>query len=206
VLVEPIVNENEHVLVDEKLPFSNHQLLKSYEIKQKELTLQQQLNRSTALPDLSLGYFNQTLIGTQQIKGTDVYFDGSKRFQGFQAGVSLPICNIATKRKNQALDVEKSQNSFEKEGVQMRLENEYLRRYKSFVSLQNRSKSFQDEVLKNNKQLKSKSYLAYQNGELSQIEWLYTQQLVLNSELEYIELDNEKTQEYIYLTWLKNQN
>ncbi|MBI2258924.1 MAG: CusA/CzcA family heavy metal efflux RND transporter [Flavobacteriia bacterium] len=206
VLVEPILGDNVLVLVDEKLQFSNHQLLKTYENKLNELNLQQKSNRSASLPDISFGYFNQTLIGTQQINGTDVYFDGSKRFQGFQAGVSVPIINIATKRKNQAINVEKSQISIEKEGVQLRLENEYLHRYKSFISLQNRTKSYQDEILQNNKQLKSKSNLSYQNGEISQIEWLYTQQLLLDSELEFVELENEKTKEYIYLIWLKNQN
>jgi cobalt-zinc-cadmium resistance protein CzcA len=42
-------------------------------------------------PDLSLGYFNQSLIGTYRIGGQDQFLDGRRRFSGFQVGVALPL-------------------------------------------------------------------------------------------------------------------
>jgi heavy metal efflux system protein len=47
--------------------------------------------RSNIMPDLNLGYFNQSIIGTQDINGTPRYFSSGNRFTGFQAGLSLPI-------------------------------------------------------------------------------------------------------------------
>lgn len=41
------------------------------------------LESASVLPDFNVGYFNQSLIGTQTVNGADVYFDGSKRFQEF---------------------------------------------------------------------------------------------------------------------------
>jgi cobalt-zinc-cadmium resistance protein CzcA len=46
---------------------------------------------ASTLPDFNVGYFNQSLIGVQTINGADVNFDGSKRFQGFNVGISIPI-------------------------------------------------------------------------------------------------------------------
>lgn len=51
----------------------------------------QALSRHRMLPDLSIGYFSQTLIGLQTINGQEKYFDSSNRFQGFTVGVSLPL-------------------------------------------------------------------------------------------------------------------
>jgi heavy metal efflux system protein len=53
----------------------------------KEVVLQKNL----ALPDISLGYFNQSLIGTQVVNGTDVFFGPNYRFQGFTLGLSVPV-------------------------------------------------------------------------------------------------------------------
>jgi heavy metal efflux system protein len=64
------------------------------------------LEAARALPDLRLGYFNQTLIGTQNIKGQDQYFDGSKRFQGLQIGLSIPVLYFNTRGQIRSLKIQ----------------------------------------------------------------------------------------------------
>jgi cobalt-zinc-cadmium resistance protein CzcA len=49
------------------------------------------LERSQMLPDLNLGYFSQTIIGTQDIDGVPHDFDEDFRFTGFQAGIGIPL-------------------------------------------------------------------------------------------------------------------
>jgi len=46
---------------------------------------------SQMLPDLSLGYFSQTIIGTQEISGVPRNFGQGFRFTGVQAGISVPL-------------------------------------------------------------------------------------------------------------------
>lgn len=64
------------------------------------------LEAARALPDLRLGYFNQTLIGTQNINGQDQYFDGSKRFQGLQIGLSIPVLYFNTRGQIRSLRIQ----------------------------------------------------------------------------------------------------
>lgn len=52
---------------------------------------QRKLEIAKALPDIRAGYFNQTLIGMQNIDGQDTYFGAGERFQGVQVGVSIPL-------------------------------------------------------------------------------------------------------------------
>lgn len=64
------------------------------------------LEAARALPDLRLGYFSQTLIGTQNINGQDQYFDGSKRFQGLQVGLSIPVLYFNTRGQIRSLKIQ----------------------------------------------------------------------------------------------------
>ncbi len=60
---------------------------------QNAIRLQAETNllKAQKLPTISLGYFNQTLIGTQSINGQNMVFTGADRFQGVNAGVTIPI-------------------------------------------------------------------------------------------------------------------
>jgi heavy metal efflux system protein len=53
--------------------------------------IQKRLERGQMLPDLNLGYFSQTIIGTQDINGMSRYFGQGFRFTGVQAGISIPL-------------------------------------------------------------------------------------------------------------------
>ncbi len=49
------------------------------------------LERSQMLPDLNVGYFSQTIIGTQDVDGVPLNFGKGFRFTGVQAGISIPL-------------------------------------------------------------------------------------------------------------------
>ena len=61
---------------------------------QQQIEIQHRAKRAEVakmLPDILIGYFNQSLVGYQNIGGQDQYFDASKRFQGFQLGLAFPL-------------------------------------------------------------------------------------------------------------------
>jgi cobalt-zinc-cadmium resistance protein CzcA len=49
------------------------------------------LERSQMLPDLNVGYFSQTMIGTQDVNGIPQNFGKDSRFTGIQAGITVPL-------------------------------------------------------------------------------------------------------------------
>jgi len=53
--------------------------------------LEKKVERSRALPDLSIGYFSQTMQGTQEINGVPRVFGTGNRFTGIQAGIAVPL-------------------------------------------------------------------------------------------------------------------
>lgn len=49
------------------------------------------IERSKMLPDFNIGYFNQSLNGTQFNNGVEQNFNSGNRFTGIQAGISIPL-------------------------------------------------------------------------------------------------------------------
>jgi len=49
------------------------------------------VERSRLLPDFNVGYFNQSLVGTYEQDGSNKYYGVGKRFQGIEAGISIPL-------------------------------------------------------------------------------------------------------------------
>jgi cobalt-zinc-cadmium resistance protein CzcA len=77
--------------------------------------LEKKVQQSQTLPDLSIGYFNQSMIGTQDVNGSQQTFGGGDRFSGVQAGISVPLWFPAYTSKNKAATIyyEKSQTDAE---------------------------------------------------------------------------------------------
>ena len=53
--------------------------------------LEKKVESSRILPDLSIGYFSQTMQGTQEINGVPRIFGTGNRFTGIQAGIAIPL-------------------------------------------------------------------------------------------------------------------
>ena len=53
--------------------------------------VERKLEKSKMLPDLSIGYYSQTIQGVQEINGIPRTFDKGDRFTGIQAGIAIPL-------------------------------------------------------------------------------------------------------------------
>jgi len=53
--------------------------------------IETKLEQSQAWPDLNVGYFSQTIIGTQDVNGVPQNFGKDNRFDGVQAGITVPL-------------------------------------------------------------------------------------------------------------------
>ncbi|HZY26401.1 MAG TPA: TolC family protein, partial [Bacteroidales bacterium] len=53
--------------------------------------IEKKLERSHILPDFNVGYFSQSIIGTQEVNNLPQYFGRRDRFTGLQAGISVPL-------------------------------------------------------------------------------------------------------------------
>src|SRR5690606_14337766 len=71
--------------------FEQNPTLHFYEQQIEVAQYEKKAEASRVWPDITIGYFNQTLIGFQTVDGAERYFDSSERFQGVQVGLSVPL-------------------------------------------------------------------------------------------------------------------
>ncbi len=78
-------------------------------VAEKEIKVE----KSKLLPDFNLGYFNQSLVGTYDVNGTPKYYGAGKRFQGIQAGISIPLFAKPQKAKIRAAQINQERKEAE---------------------------------------------------------------------------------------------
>lgn len=64
--------------------------------------IEKKLQQSQLLPDFNIGYFSQTMIGTQDVNGFPRDFGKGDRFAGVQAGIAVPLWFAPYTARNKA--------------------------------------------------------------------------------------------------------
>ena len=153
------------------------------------------------LPDLSIGYFNQTLIGTP------VYASGelatkSDRFQGFQVGLAIPLWfgPQSAKVKAAAIHRQKAQTQFELSQTAMQAQwqqgaQEYIKN-KSSVNF------YQSAALANAALILKQSDIAFRNGEIDYTEYWLAVRNAMQIRENYLNSLNSLNQSVIHLEFL----
>ncbi|MBE5321174.1 CusA/CzcA family heavy metal efflux RND transporter [Pedobacter sp. MR2016-19] len=133
---------------------------------------QRKVELAKALPDFTLGYFNQSLTGFQNVNGNDVFFGRDKRFQGFQVGLSVPLFYRAYSAKAKAASINRDIASNDLELQQRKLTGQYQQALGEYLKNRKRYDYFITSALSNAALILKNSRIAYQNGEIGYSEYL----------------------------------
>ena len=131
-------------------------------------TKQQRVEQVKALPDITLGYFNQSLTGVHN----EVYYGSDKRFQGFQVGVALPIFYKPYSARSKAAVISKSIAENDLLLQQQNIGGQYQQAIKEYAKNKARYAYFQESAMTNAALILKNSNMAYQNGEIGYSEYL----------------------------------
>ncbi|HZY83101.1 MAG TPA: CusA/CzcA family heavy metal efflux RND transporter [Cyclobacteriaceae bacterium] len=168
----------------------------------KETNLQKQL----LAPDLTLGYFNQTLIGVPLNPGSSELATVSNRFQGLQVGISLPLWirpQVARVKSAQfrerAVESANDQRIVEHESLIRALRIE-IKRYRETLDYYDTNGRQQAETIYR------QSLKAFELGETGTIELMLALQTANELYVGYLDILNLYNQAIIRLDYLTNHN
>jgi cobalt-zinc-cadmium resistance protein CzcA len=98
-----------------------------YMVQQVEIShLQRALELSHLMPDISIGYFNQSMIGTQDVNGVPRSFGAGDRFSGVQAGITIPLWFVPYSSKAKAAGLSEKAAATQAEYFSKSLTGEYF--------------------------------------------------------------------------------
>lgn len=134
---------------------------------------QRQLAIHESLPELTIGYTNQSLIGNHTIGGTEQWYGGSKRFEFFSLGIAIPLNLYATSARVRSLrhQQEAAHHKALQKERQLRSEAEQaLMRYRQS---QRQYRHTLEEALPSADEIISTAQMGYKAGEISYLEYIY---------------------------------
>lgn len=163
------------------------------------------LESASVLPDLSIGYFNQSLTGVQTINGQDVYFDRSKRFTGLNAGIAIPLTFFSNAARIKSLNYQTQslQKAAENEKTVMQAQLQgAFQQYGQSMSQYNYYKS---SAIVNANTIISTAKLSFSSGEIGYIEYLQALQTATEVQLGFLNATNQVNQSVININYLINK-
>jgi cobalt-zinc-cadmium resistance protein CzcA len=180
-----------------------HPSLLRYDIQKQQLELQNELNRAQQLPQLDFGYFNQSLVGIQNIDGSDQYFGPNKRFQGAILQTQIPIDFRAYKARSSSLELALIQNELLKNQQALALSTQ---KNQIFGQLSQRIETYQmvatpieSELTK----LQADAELQLTSGQISLIEFIQLQDYQIALQEELLEWQHQIKLLHISYEWIQ---
>lgn len=185
---------------------NNHPLLAYSKQQVKVAEANRSVEKNRLLPDISLGYFNQTQIGFQNVNGIEHYFGSDKRFTGFSVGISLPIWFRPQQGKIQATTLENKVAQAEYESTRNILRTSWNQLAQQYKQAQTSFEYYQQQGLQQaDVQLKT-AEKAYRAGEIGYVEYLQGITQAINIKEQYLVAFNRLNQIIIQLQFISGKN
>lgn len=156
----------------------------------QQIKINQQLKRvenNKLFPDFSFGYFNQTLIGYQNTTGTDVFYDKSNRFNGFTAGIQIPLWFAPQVARAKAASFMEESSRQSAEYVRLSVYGEYEQALRELDKNQASLTYYETSALKNADLILDQARKAYRGGEIGYVEYLQSLRNAINIKSNYLQ-------------------
>ncbi len=192
-------------ILDTNLVHNNPQL----QFVQNQIALaeaEKRLANAERLPDFRAGYFIQSIAGTQEVDGQVVNYNATPRFQGFQAGISIPIFGAKGYRaRTEAAAVQVLAQQKHSEYLQTQLQSQLRQSAGQFVFWKNNVAYHQNTALPNAKSIVQNASRGYQSGDIGYLEYAQALQTNLEIQRSYLEAINSLNQTVVSIQFLINQ-
>lgn len=162
---------------------------------------QKKVEAAKAAPDLLLGLFSQTLIGTENPEN-GLLASPSDRFTGFQVGISIPLWFAPQRGRIKAANynIQASESSYQH--YQTTFKGELQQAAQQYVRNKNNLNYYQNSALPNAVRILAQSQIAFQEGEIDYVEFLLGVKNANAIKEGFLQTLSDYNQSIIYLEFL----
>lgn len=160
------------------------------------------LESAKNLPDFTIGYFNQSLTGNQEVNGSDVYYDRSKRFTGFNLGISVPVTFFSNTAKVKSIELQKKSLQRKAESEKLILENQLNQAYREYLKNNSAYDYYTQTALPNSELILKSAQRSYETGEIGYIEYNEALETYTSIKMNYLNILFQLNQSVINIDFL----
>lgn len=216
--LQTLLNATELVSIDidslSKIAFSPEALYKDSLTNPFAAYLRQQieiadrgigLEKAKAKPDFTVGYFNQSIIGTQTVNGLDKYYGSGYRFQGFQAGIQIPIFYKAYSYRIKAAQTEKKIVESNYDLYNLNLKGQYEQAAQEYMKNKTSIEYYEKSAKPNADLILKQAQTALRNGEIGYVEFLQATKTYTDIQTNYLQAINLYNQSIVIIQYLSGK-
>jgi cobalt-zinc-cadmium resistance protein CzcA len=181
---------------------SNNPALQYFGQQVKVAEAGKSVERSKLMPDITLGYFNQSLYGTVNYRDASEVANGTKRFQGVSVGVSFPLWvkpQLARIKANEA-NINSAQASYEL--YEKNLQGEYAQAFQEYQKYKNTMDYYEKNALPTADIITKNALKNYQSGNIGYVEFSQGLNRALDIQNNYLAIIQQYNQSIINIEFL----
>ncbi|GGB94978.1 CusA/CzcA family heavy metal efflux RND transporter [Dyadobacter sediminis] len=198
-VIKNVFTEADSVLALEQLPAT--ELARQ---QQNEAHFRWKNEKSRLLPDLTFGYNNQSLVGSQILGDRELFFSSKDRFSYFSAGIGIPLFFKAQSARVAAAKLNLEKERKQTEYVSMQLQNEHTVTRQQMEKFRESLRYYQEKGLKNADLILLTADQQFQAGEIDFLRWTILADQAITIKNEYIHALDSYNQAVIQFMKLNN--
>jgi heavy metal efflux system protein len=149
------------------------------------------LELSRIWPDLSVGYFNQTIRGTQEVNSVPRIFGPGDRFTGVQAGIAIPLWIVPYTSKARAAKINEDIARSNAEYFAKSLSSSYQSMLDEYNKYSSSVEYYEKQAVPEADLIIDQSSKSYKAGEMDYLEYVMSLNRALDIKQKYLDaLDN----------------
>ena len=159
------------------------------------------------LPDITVGYFNQSFIGNgETANGSPTVFDSGDRFSGVQLGLSIPIFFKSHSAKIKAAKIHKLESESQLELIKNHTQAQLQIALASLNKDEQNLEFYRLNALPQAALLLKNSQRGFQEGEIEYVEYVQGLNRALTIQTKYLAFVNQYNQTLIKIEQLTTKN
>ena len=175
----------------------------SYINQQIEVSrLEKKVESSRALPDLSIGYFSQTMQGTQEINGVPRVFGTGNRFTGIQAGIAVPLWFAPYSAKAKAAKLKEKIAKTDAENFSKSLSGSYRSLMLEFSKNSNSVDYYEKQAIPEADLIIEQATRSYKAGAMDYLDYILSLNRALSIKQNYLDAQNNYNQTIISIDFI----
>jgi len=184
---------------------ANHPSIQIYKQNMEVLEKNKNIEKAQGLPDFSIGYTNQSLIGFHTLNGQEKYYGAENRFNSVSVGVAIPLTFGATKARIKSLEYQKQMEENNAKFQQQQLDAQLRNSFSQYQQDVQQYEYYLNQAVPNAKSIVKAAQLGYKTGEISYVEYLFALQTATDIELKYLQSIQQVNQTVVNINSLINK-
>jgi len=157
------------------------------------------------LPDINVGYFSQTITGTQEVNGISQNFGHDYRFNGLQAGIAIPIWITPFRARTKAAIINETIARTDAESFKKTVEGNFLTLLDEFSKFSSTVDYYEKQAMPEADLIIDQATLSYKAGALDYLDFVLTLSRALTIKQNYLDAINNCNQTIISIDYINGK-